>query len=51
MFKRIVVSLFLVLIFFSIQKTEAQTGDYYLKHFNVNLPNIDNENYAITQDD
>ncbi len=51
MFKRIVVSLFLLLIFFSIQKTEAQTGDYYLKHFNVNLPNIDNENYAITQDD
>jgi ligand-binding sensor domain-containing protein len=50
MFKRIFTSLFSIALFFSIQKTEAQTGDYYLKHFNVNLPNIDNDNYAITQD-
>ena len=34
----------------SISISEAQSGDYYLKHFTVNLPNIDNDNYSITQD-
>ena len=50
MLKRILTTFFTILLFFTIQKTEAQSGDYYLKHFNVNLPNIDNENYSITQD-
>src|ERR1700759_4498358 len=41
---------FLLFLLVFVQKTPAQTGDYYLKHFTVNLPNIDNDNYAITQD-
>jgi hypothetical protein len=50
MYTRIITSLFSVFLLFSTQKATAQTGDYYLKHFTVNLPNIDNDNYAITQD-
>src|SRR6187402_3402573 len=51
MYKRIFSSILLIfVILFSLQKATAQTGDYYLKHFTVNLPNIDNDNYSITQD-
>lgn len=49
MYKRIITSLFFVLLFLT-QAAIAQSGDYYLKHFNINLPNVDNDNYAITQD-
>lgn len=29
----------------------AQSGDFYLKEFSIHLPNIDNDNYAIVQDE
>ncbi len=29
----------------------SQSGDFYLKEFNIHLPNIDNDNYAIVQDE
>ncbi|HVD97240.1 MAG TPA: triple tyrosine motif-containing protein [Cytophagaceae bacterium] len=50
MYKRILSLFFLVLLFLIVQNSLAQSGDYYLKHFNIELPNIDNDNYAITQD-
>lgn len=31
--------------------TNAQSGDFYLKEFSIHLPNIDNDNYAIVQDE
>ncbi len=51
MYKRFFLPLvILTAFFFYIHSSVAQTGDYYLKHFTVNLPNIDNDNYCITQD-
>jgi ligand-binding sensor domain-containing protein len=51
MSKRIIAFLLLgIVLSFFVKRSEAQSGDYYLKHFTVNLPNIDNDNYAITQD-